>query len=939
MTLPHKASLAPDSNLSVHIPQPKGELICPAEDIFDAADVASRIADAFRDCKDNAAMRSEVVRILRDVQKSGRAAIADAFSERPFDARPLTRAYTFLTDGMVCTALHVASVHLHPLANPTQGERIAVMAVGGYGRGEMAPFSDVDLLFLTPYKITAWAESVIESMLYILWDLRLKVGHSTRTIRDCLRLGAEDFTIRTSMLEQRYLAGQKPLAEELDERLKSELFKGTGREFIEAKLQERDERHHKQGERYMVEPNVKEGKGGLRDLQSLYWIAKYIYGVQDVAELVPLGLFTPEEFDRFVEAEDFLWAVRSHLHLATGRATEQLNFDLQVEVADRMGYEDRAGRRAVEVFMQRYFREATRVGELTRIFLTKLEAAHVKSAPLLERIFRRKPRVKLGYKVVHGRLDVSDPKKFLTDKMNLLRLFEEGLRTGMLIHPDAMRLVTANLHLIDDEMRNDKEAQRIFLDLLLKHGNPERALRRMNELGVLSTFLPEFEHIVAMMQFNMYHSYTVDEHTIQCIVNLAQIERRELIEELPLASSILERGVNRRVLYVALLLHDIAKGRPEDHSILGAKIARKVAPRLGLSKSESETAEWLVRYHLLMSDMAQKRDISDPRTVRDFAKAVKTVKRLDLLTVLTVCDIRGVGPTTWNNWKATLLRALHAETKRALETGMEDLNRANRGAEAKKELREALANWSKPDLKSETSRHYDPYWQGLNLSTHIEFAEMLRTLESSGDPGEMEIRLRPDEDRDATRACFAMGDHPGIFARISGALALVGANVVDARSYTTKDGYVTDAFWIQDAEGHPYEAARLPRLKQMIHRTLKGEVVARDALKSRDKIKKREKAFNVPTHIIFDNDGSEIYTIIEVDTRDRPGLLYDLTRALAAANVYIANAVIATYGEQVVDTFYVKDMFGLKYYSEGKQRSLEAKLRKAITEGAERAAS
>ncbi len=939
MTLPRKASLVPVSDPAVQLPLPEGELICPAEAIFDAADVSVRVAKAHENSKDNTEMRAEVVRILRDVQKSGRDAIAQAFAGRPFDARALTRAYTYLTDGLVCTALDVASTYLHPLANPTQGEKIAVLAVGGYGRGEMAPFSDVDLLFLTPYKITAWAESVIESMLYILWDLRLKVGHSSRTIRDCMRLGADDFTIRTAMLEQRYLAGDKPLADELEARLRSELFKGTEREFIEAKLQERDERHHKQGERYMVEPNVKEGKGGLRDLQSLYWIAKYVYGVHDVAELVPLGLFTPEEFETFVQAENFLWAVRSHLHLVTRRATEQLTFDLQVEVADRMGYEDRAGRRAVEVFMQRYFREATRVGELTRILLTKLEAVHMKGAPLLERIFRRRPRVKQGYKVVHGRLDVDDPAKFLANKMNLLRLFEEGLRTGMLIHPDAMRLVSANLNLIDDDMRNDKEAQRIFLDLMLKHGNPERALRRMNELGVLSAFLPEFEHIVAMMQFNMYHSYTVDEHTIQCIINLAQIERGELIEELPLASSILERGVNRRVLYVALLLHDIAKGRPEDHSILGAKTARTVAPRLGLNKAESETVEWLVRYHLLMSDMAQKRDISDPRTVRDFAKAVKTVKQLDLLTVLTVCDIRGVGPNTWNNWKATLLRALHAETKRALETGMEDLNRANRGAEAKKALREALENWSKGDLKTETGRHYDPYWQGLNLSTHVEFAEMLLALEESGTPSAMEVRLHPDIDRDATRACFAMADHPGIFARIAGALALVGANVVDARSYTTKDGYVTDAFWIQDAEGRPYEAARLPRLTQMIHKTLKGEVVARDALKSRDKIKKREKAFNVPTHITFDNDGSEIYTIIEVDTRDRPGLLYDLTRTLAAANVYIANAVIATYGEQVVDTFYVKDMFGLKYHSEAKQRGLEAKLRKAITEGAERAAS
>ncbi|WP_209598621.1 [protein-PII] uridylyltransferase [Ruegeria sp. HKCCSP351] len=939
MTLPHKASLVPVSDLTGAINVPESALICPAGDIFDSTAVNDALAQAFEVCPDNTKMRSETVRILREAQKAGRAAIAEAFGERPFDARALTRSYTYLTDQLVGTAMLVSSTRLHPLATPTQGEKIAVLAVGGYGRGEMAPFSDVDLLFLTPYKITAWAESVIESMLYILWDLRLKVGHSSRTIKDCLRLGAEDFTIRTAMLEQRYLAGDKALADGLDRRLKDELFKGTEREFIEAKLHERDERHHKQGERYMVEPNVKEGKGGLRDLQSLYWIAKYIYGVQDVAELVPLGLFTPEEFKTFVQAEEFLWAVRSHLHLVTGRATEQLTFDMQVEVAARMGYEDRAGRRAVEVFMQRYFREATRVGELTRIFLTKLESLHMKGAPLLERIFRRRRRVKAGYKVVHGRLDLVEPEKFLSDKVNLLRLFEEGLRTGMLIHPDAMRLVSANLHLIDDEMRCDKEAQRIFLDLMLKHGNPERALRRMNELGVLSAFLPEFEHIVAMMQFNMYHSYTVDEHTIQCIVNLAQIERGELVESLPLASSILKGGVNRKVLYVALLLHDIAKGRPEDHSILGAQIARKVAPRLGLNKSDSETVEWLVRYHLLMSDMAQKRDISDPRTVRDFAKAVQTTKRLDLLTVLTVCDIRGVGPTTWNNWKATLLRALHAETKRALETGMEDLNRANRGAEAKTALRRALDNWSKADLKVETGRHYAPYWQGLNLATHIEFAEMLHTLEQSGDPGAMEIRLQPDEDRDATRACFAMGDHPGIFARIAGALALVGANVVDARSYTTKDGYVTDAFWIQDAEGHPFEASRLPRLTQMIHKTLRGEVVAKEALKSRDKIKKRERAFNVPTHITFDNEGSEIYTIIEVDTRDRPGLLFDLTRTLAAANVYIANAVIATYGEQVVDTFYVKDMFGLKYYSESKQRGLEAKLRTAITEGAERAAS
>ncbi len=908
-------------------------LICPAAQIFDADEhLAALKADAKNGLSDTD-VRANLLNRLRLAQKQGRAEIAAAFKLNPFASRATTHAYTWLTDQMLTVVLHYATRYKFRSSNQTEAEKLCVIAVGGYGRGEMAPFSDVDLLFLTPYKITPWAESVIETMLYLLWDLKLKVGHSSRTIRDCTRLGKEDFTIRTAMLEHRFLAGDEDLAAQFEKRLRSDLFTGTDREFVEAKLEERDARHKKYFQRYVVEPNVKEGKGGLRDLQSLFWIGKYVHGVRDAAELVGKKVFTSEEFDAFVAAEDFLWAVRCHMHLIAGRATEQLSFDLQVEVADAMGYASKAGRRNVELFMQDYFLHATEVGDLTRIFLTKLEAQHMKAAPLLERIFKRRPRIKDDYKVVHGRLAVTDEQAFLADKLNLLRFFEEGLRTGMLLHPDTMRLVKSNLHLIDDDMRNDPEARRIFLDLLLKHGNPERALRRMNELNVLSAFIPEFEPIVAMMQFNMYHSYTVDEHTIQCIAQLAMIEKRELEEDLPIASRILDQGLNRKVLYVAMLLHDIGKGRPEDHSILGAKIARTVAPRLGLKPAEVDTVEWLIRYHLLMSDMAQKRDIADPRTIRGFAKAVKTVERLDLLTVLTVCDIRGVGPDTWNNWKAVLIRALYRQTRTALEDGMEALTRDNRGTEAKKALREALSQWPRKEVQAEISRHYEPYWQGLHITAHMDFAELLKDLGAD----EIRLKLHPDEDRDATRVCFAMPDHPGIFARLAGALALVGANVVDARSYTTKDGFVTDAFWIQDADGAPYEASHLPRLKRMIERTLKGEIVARDEFKDRDKVKKREKPFNVPTHITFDNDGSEIYTIIEVDTRDRPGLLYDLARCMASSNVYIANAVIATYGEQVVDTFYVKDMFGLKYYSESKQKTLEKRLMEAIKAGRERA--
>ncbi|SHE89888.1 UTP--GlnB (protein PII) uridylyltransferase, GlnD [Loktanella atrilutea] len=910
------------------------DLILPAPLIFDAAAVFASIDEVMKAAPDDRTLRAATVGILKRAQTEGRDAIRDAFLAQPFRANPTTRSYSWLTDQILITVLDVARMRLHRLPNPTISERLSVIAVGGYGRGEMAPFSDVDLLFLTPYKITPWAESVIESTLYMLWDLKMKVGHASRTVKDCLRLAAEDYTIRTSLVEYRYLTGDAALADELGKRLWTELFKSSAPDFIEAKLEERAQRHRKQGgQRYMVEPNVKEGKGGLRDLQSLYWIGKYIHGVRDASELVRYKVFSQEEYETFRAAHEFLWAVRCHLHLIANRAQDQLTFDMQVAVSDAMGYADGGGRRGVEHFMQAYFRHATMVGDLTRIFLVAQEKSHTKAAPMLERLLKRKPKTQPPYAIKQNRLTVSGPKTFLSDPLNLLRIFDESMRTGTLMHPDAMRLIAANLHLIDTRVQNDPEANRLLLNLMLKHGNPERGLRRMNELGVLGAFIPDFAPIVAMMQFNMYHHYTVDEHIIQCISHLAQIERGELGDSLPLVSGILSKGVNRKIIYVALLLHDIGKGRPEDHSILGAQIARRLCPRFGLTKKECETVEWLIRYHLLMSDTAQKRDISEPRTIRGFAKAVKSVERLDLLTILTVCDIRGVGPGTWNNWKAVLLRNLYAATRDALDNGLEDVNRETRENVAKRSLRDALGDWDGADLKREMARHYGPYWQGLPPATHVIFANLLRDIPDS----EIRIDLMPDPDRDATRACFAMVDHPGLFSRMTGALALVGANIVDARTYTSKDGYATAVFWIQDADGHPFEESRLPRLRNMIHRTLMGEVVPRDALADRDKLPKRERAFRVPTTITFDNEGSEIYTIIEVDTRDRPGLLFDLTRTLAGAHVYIASAVIATYGEQAVDTFYVKDLTGLKFHSESKRHSLERRLREAIDRGTERA--
>ncbi|MEL6679415.1 MAG: [protein-PII] uridylyltransferase [Pseudomonadota bacterium] len=903
------------------------------DDVMDAGAVLADIETAIigGDLPDDG-RRGAIVDILAAGLAEGRETIADRFRAAPLSGRVTARAYSRLTEQVVSLALEAVTRWIHVSHLPTTSERLSVLAVGGFGRGDMAPFSDVDLLFLTPYKQTAWGESVIESALYILWDLKLKVGQSVRTVEDCLRLGGTDFTIRTSLLERRLIWGDSDLAHDLAERLRSDLFEKTGPEFVEAKLAERANRHDRQGgSRYLVEPNVKEGKGGLRDLQTLYWIGKYLYQVETTGALVAHGLLTEDEQDVFDAAEAFFWSVRCHLHLLAKRPVEQLTFDMQVEVAAAMGFEDADGQRGVERFMQVYFLHARSVGELSRIIFVALEAEHIAQTPTLGGRIRRmfgfsRDTTPEGFEEKDGRITVSDEADFLADPVNILRLFRVGIDTDMLIHPDALRLAAANLHLIDEAMRADPVANQVFVDLMIDTESPERALRRMNETGVLGAFLPEFGRIVAMMQFNMYHHYTVDEHTITCIGILSRIEQGELVEDLPVASSILKSEINRTVLYVALLLHDIGKGRPEDHSELGAEIAGRICPRIGLSDTDTATVVWLVRNHLLMSDVAQKRDISDPRTIADFASTVASTERLKLLLVLTVCDIKGVGPNTWNNWKAMLLRELYASTREVLTGGIDSLKRDTRVAEAQAAFRAALGRDRTALYDQEVVRHYMPYWLGLDTDTHLAVAGLSETLAE----GEIESAFSVDAERDATKAVFFMADHPGIFSRLAGALAIVGANVKDARTYTTSDGFAATVFWIQDGQGAPYEAGRLDRLTRSVARTLKGEVVAREALEPKDKLKKRERDFRVPTVISFDNQGSDIFTIIEVDTRDRPGLLHDLTRALTIANVNIYSAIIATYGEQAVDTFYVKNLFGMKLDTLEKRRSVEGVIRDAI---------
>jgi [protein-PII] uridylyltransferase len=902
-------------------------LIAPVGELADLGRLTGAI-DAMFD--DSAAAKShppktlhgDVVQLIREQLDQGRDKVRTALLAHPDSGLRVARSYTYIMDVVVAGVFHYCANHLHPAPIRTKAQQLAVVAVGGTGRGEMAPFSDVDLLFLTPYKQTAWGESVIESMLYILWDLKLKIGQSVRSIDDCIRLAGTDLTIRTALLEKRFICGDRAPFDDLETRLWKELFLKTGHEFVEAKLGERDKRHDRHGgSRYLLEPNIKEGKGGLRDLQSLHWISKYLYRTESAWDLVEMGVFEQDEVQRFADASKFIWAVRCHLHDLAGRAQEQLTFDRQVEIAGRMGFEDHDGRRAVEHFMQAYFRHAKNVGDLTRIFSAALEAQHAKAPPRLSTLLRALSfRSVIGgssqpFVVRDGRLSVRDDQVFSSDPVNLLRLFRDAARLDAHIHPAALRLVTQNLDLIDDGLRANPDAIVLFLEMLTDPVNGEWLLRLMNETAVLERFIPEFGRVVAMMQF------------IQTIATLNRIERLEASEEYPVATGIIKGGFNRRVLYMALFVHDLGKGDPRDHSEYGAEIAATVCPRLGFDRAETEMVVWLVRHHLLMSDVAQKRDTSDPRTVKDFAGIVQSPTRLRLLLVLTVCDIRGVGPGVWNNWKAQLLRRLYWDTRDFLTGGSDEVSRAARVDEARAALAERLADWPETDRAAELERHYQPYWLGLDTETQAIIAELARKAKSSD---KFSSRFLPDESHDATKACLYMPDHPGIFSRMAGAFALAGASVVDARTYTTADGMACSTFWIQDREGHPFEASRLPRLKRTIERTLKGEVITRDALRARRRDKPREMSFTVPTRIVFDNEASELYTVIEVNARDRLGLLHLLTRTLTGLNINIFSAVIATYGEHAVDVFYVKDLFGHKIRSAQKLGNIERRLIEAV---------
>ncbi len=879
------------------------------------------------------ALRRQALELLTPAHDNARAEIYRRFDEhgKSYDT---IYEISWLMDEIISLLFELASRHFLGKQKP---QELCVAAVGGYGRQKLFPHSDIDIMFLYSPPSRKAAENIAEFILYILWDMRLTIGQSLRSIDETIAQSLADITTRTSVLDARFVCGDKKFFAHFSQRFKQEVIEGQVLDFIRAKLEERDIRHRRWGDsRYVLEPNVKEGKGGLRDLQTLYWIARYSYGISRISELVKLGVLTAAERRTFRKAAEFFSVVRIHLHLLSGRAEERLTFDMQRQIAEKMGYREQGPNKAVERFMKRYFMMTREVGNLTRIFCTVLEAEKKYHARgFLRNLFNR-PRRLEGLVLEGSRLDFPKDYSIKDDPLAIMRIFHVAQRRGLDIHPRALQRVTRNLRLIDRGFRNNPQACELFTDMLLAKERGALTLRRMSDAGVLGKFIPDFGRVTGQMQFDMYHVYSVDEHILTAIGILHDIERGNLKDELPLASRVVGSITRRRALYLALLCHDIAKGRGGNHQHKGAEIARKLAARLGVEDNERQLIGWLVENHQLLSDIAFRRDINDPETIRRLADKVKTPERLRLLLLITVADIRAVGPAIWNGWKGSLLRDLYRRTEALLGAGnnKESENRQETKERLRQHLITTIPEWGEAEAEQYLSLGSPVFWRMLDMPEHTQIAPVVMSLPLQQDDSCYEMLHKQDSFNSITELLLCLKDRHGLFAMMSGVLAVSGANIQHARIFTLSNGIAVERFGLQDIQGAAFDMAQKEaELRELIAAALSGRLdMEAELARVRHSYPRRSEPFATEPTVIIHNDISNTHSVIEVTAADKIGLLHDISRALRERGLSISTAHISTYGEQVVDVFYVKDMYGMKITHDTKLGKIKQTLLEVVSE-------
>ncbi|HEX3034800.1 MAG TPA: [protein-PII] uridylyltransferase [Thermodesulfobacteriota bacterium] len=804
---------------------------------------------------------------------------------------------------------------------------VSIVALGGYGRRELCPKSDVDLLFLYSQDSLSLAKEAEQNLLYLLWDLSLDIGHSTRTIDECMGLArGTDLTIPTALLDGRFIMGDRRLYDKFDKKLYRDLLPEIAPRYIERKIEENEKRIERFGRSvYILEPHVKEGEGGLRDIHSALWIAKAKFKARDFQELLEKCALVKNELGEFYKGLDFLIRIRSELHYLAGRRDDRLSFEWQEKIAGFLGYKPQGEIPAVERFMRAYYLRAN----LTREYSKKLiERCAIKP----KAIFRAPKTVPLdnGFMIREGTLSVSNRNLFKEAPENLIRAFEYADRYGLGMSKFLTDLIQDNVRVIDDSVRRGPKFNSLFLKFLQEGKGVSKALFEMNRLRLLGRYIPEFGDIVCMVQHDAYHVYTVDIHSIFMVKEIESLIHGKYEKEFPLLARIAKGVTKRHVLYLSCLFHDMGKGEGRNHAQRGAVMATQIAERMGLSEEETEQLEFLVKHHLIMPHFSQRRDVHDESLIFRFAKSVRTLETLSLLYLLTFADIRSVGPDVWTNWKGMLLEELYLRTAGVLRRG-----------EFKRELPEEKAAKSTAKvvqiLRSEipedrTRMHLEnmpnSYFMGFSpdkISYHLRLIERFR--EGTG----TDVVFYPDEGYD--EFTFWGYDEPGIFSRLCGVIAGNGINILGARIITRNDGRILDVFYVNRLGKSTYEGKEMwDKVNDSLHSVLRGEINVEELVAKRKKYKPiYEKSIpKDPTRVETDNESSDLATVIDVYTHDRVGLLYDITKTLTRLGLSIDYAKISTKVDQVADIFYVREIDGGKVFSPEKLKEIESALSKAI---------
>ncbi len=790
----------------------------------------------------------------------------------------------------------------------------ALIAVGGYGRRELFPHSDVDILFLADTTPSQSNAALIEMSLTVLWDSGITLGHAVRTIDEAMDAAHHDHTIMTALLDRRLIHGNKAFYESLNATFHEHLgIRVIVRQFVGDKHKEQEARHKQWGDsRYILEPNIKEGKGAQRDVQTIYWMAKSTYNLSGgMRDLVTSDKFTKDELRAYTRSVRFLWTVRMHLHLLAKRADERLTFEMQRRIADAMGYRGKTNNEAVERFMKRYFQVARDVGRLTFALASQLEDDSIYVPPFsYGKTILQNKRLK-HFEVKGKRLWFKNENEVFDAPLLMLELFYHACNEGVSIHPRAWRFVSQHVKRFDKSLRAHPDTTRYFMSILQHAENGSLTLRRMSDAGLLERIFPDFGRVTGQMQFDQYHIFTVDEHIITAISMLHAIERGDKREELPLSTRLMPTIIRKHVLYVAMLCHDVAKGLGGNHEQKAVPIARKLCKQLGFNESDNDAVCWMVEQQELFINTSFKRDASDPATITRLAEDVSSLERLRLITLMSVADISAVGPKVWNGWKGALMRDLYNRTEHYLQRGF--IGSAYVSGTMEQDIKAHLDVTYHDVIADYISQAEPDYMLSRSAEEHARLLLQMRT--ASQQPDHTSMTLNSTATIAITELTVIAPDYPGFMAHMAGCIALTGVSIVNARIYTLANGTAIQQWYFQthDQQAVSEDAQLQDRLLTTITEHMSDWRTIKTHVKEKvGRYAKQKQPFAHSIDVSFDNDLSPAATIVEITASDRIGLMHSICRGFKRAGTNITSAHINTYGTKAVDVFYIRDRYGLK---------------------------